>query len=189
MNPPDFVVKAKISGFITVLALMGTGCGKPNSASKTKEGDIWAYQGQVVTCSDGDTCNIRLEEDDAIMKVRLIGIDAPEVTHGPGTEGQPMGNESRVHINALIKGKNVKVLAINEDRYGRTLGEIYLGNKLVNVDMLKQGLAESYIWSEDEINAKSYKSAEYKAKTSELGIWSLNDYESPEDFRRRMKEE
>ena len=179
----------KLSGVITAIALLGTGCGAPKNGSKTNDSAEMIHTGQAVSCTDGDTCNIRLDEDDSIMKVRLIGIDAPETSHGDGTPGQPLGQDARAHINEIVKGKSVRVNAINLDRYGRTLGEIYVGKLLVNVDMLKQGLAEAYIWSDDVIDADRYRSAESKAKGDDKGIWSLSDYESPEDYRRRMREE
>ena len=113
----------------------------------------------------------------------LIGIDAPETSHGPTEDGQPYGKEARDHINSLVKGKSVRILAIDTDRYDRTLGEMYLGKALINVGMLKEGLAVTYIWSKDDINAPTYVSAETKAQKADKGIWSLDSFESPEDYR------
>lgn len=181
--------QAKISGLIA-LSLSGVGCGGQNSSSSvTDNAEAAYYEGDVSTCADGDTCNIKLDEDGSTLKVRLIGIDAPESRGGDDGRGQPLGQEAKSQINALIKGKHVRVRVISKDRYERSLGEVFYGSMLVNVEMLKRGLAQTYIWSNDVINAGRYRSAEAKAKDSETGIWSLEDYESPEDFRRRMREE
>jgi micrococcal nuclease len=179
--------QAKISGLI-VLTLSGVGCGGQKSSSSVSD-DATFYEGSVSTCADGDTCNVKLDDDGSTLKVRLIGIDAPESRGGDDGRGQPLGQEAKAHINTLIKGKHVKVRVISLDRYERSLGEVFYGNMLVNVEMLKQGLAESYIWSDDVINAPRYESAEAKAQSAHKGIWSLEDYERPEDFRRRMREE
>lgn len=179
---------ARLSSLIVAAAVLSVGCGqKKNSSTVSDTAEI--HRGTVSACADGDTCNIKLDDDGSTMKVRLIGIDAPESRGGDNNEGQPFGQEAKAYINDLIKGKSVKIRAISLDKYERTLGEIYLGNKLVNVDILRQGLAESYIWSDDTINADKYRDVEEKAYEAELGIWSLDEYESPEDFRRRMKEE
>jgi len=179
----------KVPSTIAAISLFSIGCGAQSNQSAVKDSTPTEHFGKVSSCNDGDTCTIKLENDLSSLKVRLIGIDAPETGHGPNDRGQPFGKESRDHINSLIKGKSVRVVAIDTDRYDRTLGEIYLGNVLVNVGMLKEGLAVTYIWSRDDINAPTYISAETKAQNAEKGIWSLDSFESPEDYRRRLREE
>jgi micrococcal nuclease len=174
---------------IAAIALLSTACGTESKPSVTKDATPTEHFGTVNTCSDGDTCTIKLENDLSTLKVRLIGIDAPETSHGPNEDGQPFGKEARDHINSLVKGKSVRILAIDTDRYDRTLGEMYLGKALINVGMLKEGLAVTYIWSKDDINAPTYVSAETKAQKADKGIWSLDSFESPEDYRRRLREE
>lgn len=168
--------------------LLSVGCGAQSKQSEVKDATPAEYFGKVNTCTDGDTCTIKLDSDLSNLKVRLIGIDAPETSHGPTEDGQPYGQEARDHINSLVKGKSVRIVAIDKDMYGRTLGEMYVGNVLVNVGMLKAGLALTYIWDKDDINATSYTSAQTKAKKDEKGIWSLDSFEKPEDYRRRLRD-
>jgi micrococcal nuclease len=73
--------------------------------------------------------------------------------------------------------------------YGRMLGEIYLGDLNLNVEQLKQGFAEEYIWNANEVDAPLYRQAEKSAKDAGRGIWELENYESPQDFRQRTKED
>ncbi len=173
---------------ITAITLLSVGCGAGSKQSETKDTTPTEHFGKVNSCTDGDTCSIKLDNDLSNLKVRLIGIDAPETSHGPTEDGQPFGQEARDHINSLVKGKAVRIVAIDTDRYGRTLGEMYVGTVLVNVGMLKAGLAQTYIWDKDDINANTYVSAETKAQKDEKGIWSLDSFESPEDYRRRLRE-
>lgn len=142
--------------------------------------------GQVVTCHDGDTCSVKLSGQNRRLTVRLAGIDAPEVSGGE-ENGQPLGKDARNTLNGLVKGKSVKVKTVELDMYGRMVGEIYLGTKLVNMELVEKGMAEAYRWADNSINKKAYRDAEKRAKNAHRGVWSLDDYESPGDFRRRTK--
>ena len=65
---------------------------------------------------DGDT--IRAEAKGREIKIRLVEIDAPEIN-------QPFGAQSKNFLNRLLNEKDVTLISQGEDRYGRTLGEIY----------------------------------------------------------------
>jgi micrococcal nuclease len=178
----------RVPAVFTATLFISIGCGAHSKQSEVKDTTRLEHFGKVNTCTDGDTCTVKLDSDLSNLKVRLIGIDAPETKHGPTEDGQPFGQEARDHLNSLVKGKSVRVVVIDKDMYGRTLGEMYVGNTLVNVRMLKAGLALTYIWDKDDINAATYVSAETKAKKDEKGIWSLDSFESPEDYRRRQRD-
>ena len=70
---------------------------------------------------DGDT--IRAEAKGKEIKIRLVEIDAPEMN-------QPFGAQSKNFLNRLLYEKDVTLIAQGEDRYGRTLGEIYFPMKV-----------------------------------------------------------
>ena len=89
--------------------------------------------GGVISISDGDTIKI-LDSDKISYKIRLNKIDAPE-------KGQAYGEASKKHLSSLIAGKNVRVVWEKEDRYGRILGEVFLGEKNINLQMVKDGYA------------------------------------------------
>ena len=189
MNAFQTLSQFRVPAILATTLLLSVGCGAQSKQSEVKDTAPTEHFGKVNNCTDGDTCSIKLDNDLSTLKVRLIGIDAPETSHGPTESGQPFGQEARDHINTLVKGKSVRIVAINEDMYGRTLGEMYVGNTLVNVGMLKAGLALTYIWDKDDINSATYISAQTKAKKDEKGIWSLDSFENPEDYRRRLRDE
>ncbi len=183
------MLKSYVLPLVSLVVLSACGHKPPeSSAAKALAPDTDVY-GTVKTCHDGDTCVIELDGGGSDQKVRFIGIDAPETSGGEGNDGQPLGQEARKALNELIKGKHVKLHAVKADTYGRTLGEVYLGTMLVNVEMVKRGHAETYIWSDSEIAAQAYRNAEKAAKDADRGIWSLTDYERPEDFRARTKDQ
>jgi micrococcal nuclease len=94
----------------------------------------------VVTVFDGDT----IELDDG-RKVRLIGVDAPEV-ESPYRKREPFGDESKAYLSALILEKKISLVVGDppKDRYGRTLAYVYLGDVLVNGRIIRDGWAFAY---------------------------------------------
>lgn len=74
--------------------------------------------GKVVGIIDGDTIDI-LTAEKTTIRIRLNGIDAPE-------EGQPFGKNAKQYLSEFIGGQIVRVVTHGEDRYGRTIGDVYL---------------------------------------------------------------
>jgi len=72
--------------------------------------------GKVVNVADGDTITI-LNAENKQTKVRLYGIDAPE-------KAQDFGNKSREKLASLVAGKNIEVVVIDVDQYGRSVAEL-----------------------------------------------------------------
>jgi endonuclease YncB( thermonuclease family) len=93
------------------------------------------FTGKVVKVADGDT--ITVLAGGARHRVRLAGIDAPE-------KGQPFGRRAWESLDATVCGKVVKVAWKKRDRYGRILGEVYLGEYSVNLEMVRSGYARHY---------------------------------------------
>jgi micrococcal nuclease len=178
--------------FAYAAVTLTSACGHESKTETEAAADVEPgsdYNGTVKTCHDGDTCVIRLDNGQGDLKVRFIGMDAPEVSGGDDGQGQPLGKEARNQLNALIKGETVRVHAVKHDMYDRMLSEIYLGDTLVNVEMIKRGMAEEYVWSPSEVDAHAYRAAEQDAKAEGRGIWSLEHYERPQDFRERTRDD
>jgi micrococcal nuclease len=128
----------------------------------------WAENTLLCTAViDGDT--FRLETGET---VRLIGIDAPELS-------QPGGEESRQYLTRLILKKGVTLERGNEDRdkYNRLLRFVYLGDVCINEEMIKQGYAEArYLPPNDSIR-EYYIKLEMEAETAKAGLWSENIFQ------------
>ena len=92
--------------------------------------------GRVVGITDGDTLNV-LDEARRQTRVRLAEIDAPE-SH------QPYGNRAKQALSELVFGRDVRVVVVTIDRYGRTVGRIYAGSTDVSAEMVRQGAAWVY---------------------------------------------
>ena len=91
---------------------------------------------KVVRIIDGDTFEI--ENGD---KVRMIGIDAPELKN----EG---GLKSKNHLKLLIENKYVSLIKDeknnNKDFFGRLLRYVYLEDSDINLKMIEDGYANVY---------------------------------------------
>lgn len=110
----------------------------------------FSYQGgeryvKVKRVIDGDTFVIA-DGSKRGVKVRLIGVDAPETRRTARKEVGYYAQEAKEYVKSMLVGKNVKLVfdVGKKDRYGRLLAYVYLGDKFVNADLVKQGYAVSY---------------------------------------------
>ncbi len=123
----------------------------------------------AVRVIDGDTF-----VDEHGRKIRLIGIDAPEMNYKSGSP-ECMALEAKLKLQELIERKKVKLERdkSNKDRYGRLLRYAYLEDgTFVNAKLVKAGLAKVKYYKPDTSKYKELKTFEYIAKQQKLGIFS-----------------
>ena len=97
------------------------------------------YTGKVVSISDGDTMTLLVPDGASFkqIKVRLGEIDTPE-------RKQPYGTRAQQTLSELAYNKQARVVVQDTDRYGRTVGRVYVGSLDVNAEMIRQGAAWAY---------------------------------------------
>tara|TARA_B100001559_G_scaffold299620_1_gene285026 strand:+ start:1234 stop:1707 length:474 start_codon:yes stop_codon:yes gene_type:complete len=122
---------------------------------------------------DGDT--IRAEAKGKEIKIRLVEIDAPEMN-------QPFGAQSKNFLNRLLYKKDVTLISQGEDRYGRTLGEIYANGESANTLMIKSGFA--WVYDRYVKDSSLYKYQD-QAKAENLGLWRAKDPIAPWVWRKQ----
>ncbi|WP_034964907.1 thermonuclease family protein [Campylobacter showae] len=132
---------------------------------------LLAHPAKVVKISDGDT--ITILQDKQQIKVRLFGIDAPELK-------QPYGKKSKQFLANLIAGEVVEVDENGKDRYKRTIGTIYLNGADINAQMVENG----YAWAYRKFS-KKYTAQESNAKSQKLGLWRDKEPIPPWEWRKR----
>ena len=142
---------------------------------RVKEGSIY----------DGDT--LRVVRGDEELKIRFCGIDAPE-------KKMPMGIKSRDHLRSLAQIDNgeVLIIPIEEDRYGRTVAEVYVKDSRstainLNVQMVRDG----YAWHYERYSGNcpirnEFAIAQEAAQSEDLGIWKGNP-QPPWEWRKAKK--
>jgi endonuclease YncB( thermonuclease family) len=144
----------------------------------------FAGQFKVTRVVDGDT--IKVSSNGETVTVRLVGIDAPETSKRKNEPGQPFSRKSTKYLASLVLSKSVTVKSYGTDRYGRTLGVVFVNGKNVNLEMVKVGLAEVYRGNPATgLDMDPYWKAEANAKIAGTGMWSFGEkYVSPREWRK-----
>lgn len=140
----------------------------------------------VTHVADGDTLTARTKNG-TTLRIRLAGIDAPEVPHG-ATPGQPYGHEATVFLERLTLGKTLQVSILGVNRYRRLLACVITPDGiLINRALIEAGLAEVYRGGNRKDCTPGLDAVEADARHARREMWSLDRYESPADFRRRTR--
>jgi len=148
---------------------------------------VYAGQFKVIRVYDGDT--VKASGHDIEIKVRLVGIDAPETSRKKRDPGQPYSQKAKKYLAEMVLNKIVDIKGYGIGSYNRILGVIFVDGKNVNLEMIKAGLAEVYRGgSPHRFDISPYKKAEIEARKAGRGMWSLGDkYISPKEWRKRKK--
>ena len=146
-----------------------------------------AGQFKVTRVYDGDT--LKAKSQGYEVKVRLVGIDTPETSKKKHQPGQPFSKRATIHLQKLVLNKIVEIEGYGLDRYSRVLGVVYIDGKNVNLEMVKEGLAEVYRGPPAKgLDLEPFRKAEAEAIKAKLNMWSLQDkYISPREWRRQHK--
>jgi len=126
--------------------------------------------GQVMTVVDGDTIQVRL--GDRTENVRYIGVNAPELHHSTKNE-EPGGREASEANRRLVDGQTVRLeLDMQErDRYGRLLAYVYLGDMMVNAEMVAQGYAQVMTIPPNVRHQDLFLKLQREARLLQIGLW------------------
>ena len=149
-----------------------------NGTTTSQKADIAEGVYDVEYCVDGDT--LRLANPSRTY-IRLIGADTPE-TVKQGTPVQPFGPEASQFTKEAIaqNGNKVGITFDGDqiDRYGRTLAMVWLGDTLLNEQLIRAGLARAQLQYNYSREMKDrFQAAENAAKRGKRGIWSLKEKE------------
>jgi endonuclease YncB( thermonuclease family) len=137
-------------------------------------------EGKVVSVADGDTLTV-LDNRQTPYKVRLLGIDAPE-------KKQAFGEKSKQSLVELAHGKNVRIVFNKKDKYGRIVGQVFVGALDICHQQIKSGLAWHYKKYQNEQSIRdrdAYSASEISAQSQQLGLWSDPRPVAPWDYRNR----
>ncbi|WP_114991194.1 thermonuclease family protein [Synechococcus sp. UW179A] len=91
----------------------------------------------IRSCYDGDTCRTSDGE-----RIRLACIDTSELR---GKRARPeRARAARDHLRGMVVGKSVGLRRITTDRYGRTVGELFVDGMNVQQAMVASRHAEIF---------------------------------------------
>ena len=140
----------------------------------------WAWSGEVVGITDGDTITVLNSKTLKDVKIWLYGIDCPE-------GGQAFSKRARQFTSKMVYGKVVEVGAITVDHYGRTVSLVYVEGKGVCDELIRAGLAWVYYLYCNLPICTEWKNLEAEAKEAKRGLWSDPHAIPPWEFRRKKR--
>jgi len=128
----------------------------------------WVYDGDTLLLTDK-------------RKIRLIGIDTPEVKHHK-QKAQAYGAKAREALRELLKRNNYKILLRFEkeklDRFSRLLAHVYTPDGMnISNWLLEEGFARTLSIPPNILLAECYKRSEKMAKEQSLKIWRLKSHQ------------
>ncbi|HEX4142983.1 MAG TPA: thermonuclease family protein [Pirellulales bacterium] len=134
-------------------------------------------RGKVVRIADGDTITV-LDANKVQHKIRLAEIDAPE-------KGQAFGTKSKERMSEKVGDKEVVVHWTKKDRYGRIVGDVLLGERRINLEMIQDGLAWHY---KRYSKSRELAEAEEEARKAKKGLWVDKEPVPPWEYRKQERE-
>lgn len=140
---------------------------------------------KVTEVHDGDTFNIMLNSKKE--KIRLIGIDTPELGQ------KPWGKKAKKHLEEILDSAGWEVFlefdAEERDKYGRLLCYAKTAdNTFINLKMVKDGYAMLLTIPPNIKHVNAFRKAQSEAREQKLGIWSSKGLkEKPADYRDQHK--
>jgi endonuclease YncB( thermonuclease family) len=132
-----------------MLLLLIIGCTyAPNDARYVIDGDTFVT-------NNGDT-------------IRLLGIDAPE-------KGDAQYDRVGYELQRRLVGRQLTFEGgTEEDKYGRKLKEVFAEGKHVNLELVREGWARTFMHEKSKYKALLDKAQE-QARAERKGIWNVND--------------
>ena len=122
---------------------------------------------------DGDTFYI--DRDGKEERIRLTGIDAPEVRKSARKEIGYFGKEAKDYLTKLLKGKKVRLEydVTRLDQYKRTLAYAYLEDGLfLNATLIEQGYAIALTVPPNVKYADRFITLQRQARKDKKGLWN-----------------
>lgn len=120
------------------------------------------FDAQVVTVADGDTLELIAAGERATIRIRLEGVDAPEL-------GEPFSREALALARALLLRQQVRVHGRDVDNYGRLVARVVAAGRDASEALIDAGLACHFTrFANDPALAR----AESRARTQGRGFWA-----------------
>lgn len=133
------------------------------------------YVARVSRVFDGDSLWVRPLDGRRERKLRIDGIDAPEICQEGGVLARDALRGHVLHQVVIVHERRA-------DSYGRPLVRLMRGDQDVAGWMVQQGWAWSYRWRR---SAGPYAKEEALARAQRRGIFSQRSAQEPRDFRRQ----
>ena len=138
---------------------------------------------QVRRVLSGQTLEVVGAADRVPRRLRLLGIDAPDLQQAP------WGDRARQALEALTLGQTVRADIRRRDRFGRDWSYVWLEGQLINERMVATGWALTASELSDPEYARALQHAQERARLLTLGIWNPTAplRQPPQNFRAQRR--
>ena len=183
------IVTAIVTLVIAVASCVDHAVQSRGAGRRVEAAAVDKKSGTVSHVVDGDTIDVVMKPGGPPVRVRLLGIDAPE-GEGPAAS---FGIAARNYAKARCEGKQVTLrldeLQRDHDKYGRLLAYVYLSNnELLNESLVRDGMAFTHRRLKCDLS-RQFESAENESRTAKRGMWtSITVAQMPEWRREWMAE-
>ena len=163
------IVRTCIVLVFSVALLLLPGLDPSNAAERLPEA-------RVIAVNDGDTVTIVMNNKE--YRVRLIGMDAPEMGQ------EPWGRRARESLRKLLREArwrvSVETDVVKYDKYNRLL--VYLwapDGEILNERMVRDGYAVLFTIQPNSKYADRFRKAQRSARDEKRGIWGPDGLKEP----------
>lgn len=169
----NMAIKRLLAFLLVLIALSLLAIYYPNLTGNTSKHYYDFENIQISRVIDGDTLEI-ISNQGVKESVRLLGINAPE-------KNMPQSKKAKDFLEQFLN-RSISMLRDKEDKdkYNRKLRYIFSDNRNINLEILENGLANSY-YTQGLIYEDQLLRAEKQAQKNKIGIWQESDEKCSEE--------
>jgi len=165
----------RIAAWACAALLLASASLSAQGGARSSSGTSWAASVSYVV--DGDSIWVRSAADQRRVRLRLEGIDAPEIC-------QRFGPEARQALQAMLLDPRVRVTVRARDRYGRAIARVTRSSD--GADVAARMASQGWAWSEGfRGRPGKYQREQDAARRQRRGLFADPAPQLPADFRRR----
>lgn len=139
-----------------------------NASPHSSDWKLDKQVGVVTHVADGDTLLVKFDNDVEPVRIRLIGIDTPEMN---STAGEAARNYTLARCGEKRVTIRLDSLQATRDKHGRLLAYVYLPNhELLNNSIIRDGHAFVYRPKRCDFSSL-FETTENQARTGKRGMW------------------
>ena len=156
------------------------------SSIHAKDWNLDRQVGLVTHVADGDTIEVDFDDPAPPVRVRLLGVDSPEL-------GRSSGESAKQYTSGLCGGKRVTIrldqLQSTRDKYDRLLAYVYLPNhELLNNALVRDGQAFAYRPKKCDFSPM-FEASENLARGGKRGLWKSIEIDQMPEWRQKWMKE
>jgi len=159
---------------LTVIGLIFAGC---DPLVDAPSGQFTGGEtGRVTRVIDGDTIDVNI--NGTVERIRYVGVNTPE-------RDEPCYSEASAANASMVEGQTVRLERdqTNRDRFDRLLRYVYVGDTLVNRELIVQGYGEAVLYQPDNRHFTEFSNLERQSANASRGCHPTGIFDDGTDTR------